>query len=151
MSKADPAHVRCVGRRSGPESQDRIHPLGPFRPIKASRQANREVTAVIYKFQSRATGDVLMTDEGAEQVLRAMGLAVSHQGVIEPENMPAAIEAIKAAVDLDDAAHELEGSLAVPRSVDPKDQTPTLLQRVWPSIDMLQRAHADGKAVVWGV
>lgn len=53
---------------------------------------------MIYRFRSRATGDVLMTEEGGEQVLRAMGLAGSLQGAIEPENMPAVIEAIEAAI-----------------------------------------------------
>ena len=106
---------------------------------------------MIYRFQSRATGDVLMTDEGGEQVLRAMGLAPSPRGVIEPGDMPAAIEAIEAAIGHEDAASDLARSVDVAQGADSTEQAPTLRQRARPFIDMLKRAHAEGKAVVWGV
>ncbi len=106
---------------------------------------------MIYRFRSRATGDVLMTEEGGEQVLRAMGLAGSLQGAIEPENMPAAIEAIEAAIHQDDAARQVARSLDIAQRAESADHTPTLRQRARPIIDMLKRAHAEGKAVVWGV
>lgn len=99
---------------------------------------------MIYKFRSKAAGDLIMLGPQGDQVLRAIGREPAAQGIIEPAAMAAAIAALEAAV----AAEAVDGAEAEdherPRAV-------SLRQRAWPMIEMLKRAQAAGQPVVWGV
>jgi len=100
---------------------------------------------MIYKFKSKATGDLIMLGPHGDQVLRLMGREPAAQGIIEPAAMAAALAALQAAVEAEAAAAAAEDSDPdQPRAV-------ALRQRVWPMVDMLRRAQAAGAAVVWGV
>lgn len=103
---------------------------------------------MIYRFRSPATGDVVMLGPSGDELLRLIGREPAPQGIIEPAAMPAAIAALQAAV----AAAE-----QAPRSAtddDREDDGPrrgvSLRQRVWPLVEMLRRAQAEDKPVVWG-
>jgi hypothetical protein len=102
---------------------------------------------MIYKFKSKASGDVIMLGKNGDQVLRLIGREPAAKGIIEVEAMPAAIAALEAAVRADagaaEAAHADEDA---PAAVEV-----ALHQRVWPVIDMLQRCLKAGEPVVWGV
>ena len=54
-----------------------------------------------FRFKSRSTGDVVMLEHNAKQLLQILGKEPTGPGILLVEQMPAAIEAIKAAV-----AHE---------------------------------------------
>ncbi len=103
---------------------------------------------MIYKFKSKATGDVIMLGPNGDQLLRLVGHDVAPKGIFEVAAMPAAIAALEAAVATDETS-PIEG--------DPGDSTDTarqgisVRQRVWPMIEMLKSAHAAGQVVVWGV
>ena len=43
---------------------------------------------MLYKFKSRATGDLIMTTPVGDRVLRAAGVDPSPQSIIEPIDMP---------------------------------------------------------------
>jgi Domain of unknown function (DUF1840) len=100
---------------------------------------------MIYKFRSPATGDVVMLGPNGDELLRLLGREPAAKGIIEPAAMPAAIAALQAAV----AAAE-----APPADTD-EDAEPSrsvgLRQRVWPMVQMLERARAANEPVVWGV
>lgn len=105
---------------------------------------------MIYKFKSKATGDLIMMGPNGDQVMRLVGREPQPKGIFEPKDMPALIAALEAAVaeeaaaaarDAEDAAGH---DAAAPRPV-------SLRQRVWPLVEMLRRAHAAGEPVVWGV
>jgi hypothetical protein len=107
---------------------------------------------MIYKFKSKAAGDVIMMGPSGDQVLRIIGKQPGAQGIVEPPAMPAAIAAIEQAVLAEEAARkqaeaeaEAEGRTLPPR------EAVTLRQRAWPLVDMMKRAHAAGEDVVWGV
>ena len=101
--------------------------------------------AMIYKFKSKATGDLIMLGPHGDQVLRLMGREPAVQGILEPEAMAAALAALQAAVDAETAA-------AAADHPDPdQPRAVALRQRVWPMVEMLRRAQAAGAAVVWGV
>jgi hypothetical protein len=104
-------------------------------------------TAMIFKFKSPATGDVIMLAAQGEQFLRLLGREPAAQGIIEPAAMAAALAALEQAV----AAKP--STVTSPLPADPADAQPevALHQRLWPMIDMLRRAQAAGKPVVWGV
>jgi Domain of unknown function (DUF1840) len=102
---------------------------------------------MIYKFKSPATGDVIMLAAQGEQFLHLLGREPAAQGIIEPAAMAAALAALEQAVTAQ------ANVAASPSPEDPADaQTEVALhQRLWPMIDMLRRAQAAGKPVVWGV
>ena len=122
---------------------------------------------MIYKFKSKATGDLIMLGPHGDQVLRLMGREPAAQGIIEPAALPAALAALQDAVA---AAGAAQAGAAVPAAAGGKADTAiaadagtdadvdadaprgvALRQRVWPMVEMLRRAQAADVAVVWGV
>lgn len=98
---------------------------------------------MIYKFKSRAAGDVIMLGPHGDQLLRLAGREPQPKGIFEPAQMPAVIAALQAAI----AADELP-----PADADEPARPPVALrQRLWPMVEMLRRCHAADEAVVWGV
>jgi len=104
---------------------------------------------MIYKFRSKAAGDVVMLGANGDQLLRALGREPATKGIIEVAAMPAAIAALESAVageetrgadDRDDAGDEPHASRGI-----------GLRQRVWPMVEMLRRSQAAGEPIVWGV
>ena len=103
---------------------------------------------MIYKFRSKASGDVVMLEATGDRLLRIIGREPAAKGVIEPAAMPAAIAALKAAAAAEPAADaeraDADGEPAHAEAV-------LLRQRVWPMVELLQRSAAAGEPVVWGV
>lgn len=107
---------------------------------------------MIYKFKSKASGDIIMMGPTGDALLRAIGREPEPKGIIEPAAMPAAMLAIEQAVAADEAARaeaEQEAA-ALGERLPPRDGV-GLRQRLWPMVDMLKRAAAAGEPVVWGV
>jgi len=101
---------------------------------------------MIYKFKSKATGDLIMLEENGRTILKIIGKTdpqILRQGILLPTDMPAAIKALQNAV-LDEDARLTEGGHARPNGV-------SLRQRSLPFIQMLHRCHAQEKEIVWGV
>ena len=93
-----------------------------------------------------------MLGPNGDTLLRAIGREPAAKGIIEVAAMAAAIQAIQQAVADDDAARADAKAAADP------DNSPThqgdsvaLRPRLWPMVDMLQRALAARVDVVWGV
>lgn len=103
---------------------------------------------MIYKFKSKATGDLVMLGPQGDQLLKIIGREPAARGIIEPPAMDAAIAALEAAVADETTVPDDEGddqnTTDGPRAV-------SLRQRAWPMIEMLKRARAEGQPVVWGV
>ena len=107
---------------------------------------------MIYKFKSKAAGDVIMTGPAGDGVLRLMGKEPAAQGIIEVGAMRAAIAALEQAVAAEESARAqaekdaaAEGSTCAPR------EGVTLRQRAWPLVEMMKRSMAEGADIVWGV
>jgi hypothetical protein len=104
----------------------------------------------LYKFKSKAAGDVIMMGPGGDQILRIIGKEPAPKGILESADMPAAMRAIEQAVAADEAARKPEADdeeEAKPR----KGDGVTLRQRAWPLLEMMKRAHAADVDIVWGV
>jgi hypothetical protein len=98
---------------------------------------------MIYKFKSKAAGDVIMLGPQGDQLLRLAGREPSRQGIFEVADMPALLSAWQAAIADDEA-----------QASPPADEQPTpvaLRQRLWPLMELLRRAHQAEQPVVWGV
>jgi hypothetical protein len=106
---------------------------------------------MIYKFKSKAAGDVIMLGPNGDQLLRLLGREPAAQGIIETAAMPAAIAALEAAVAADEARPPASGAEDPGEAETPPERRITLRQRVWPMVDMLRRAAAQGHPIVWGV
>lgn len=107
---------------------------------------------MIYKFKSKAAGDVIMMGPSGDQVLHIIGKQPAAKGIIEPAAMPQAIAALEQAVQDDEQARrdaeakaEAEGKKLAPRDA------VSLRQRAWPLVEMMKRAQAENEDIVWGV
>ena len=111
---------------------------------------------MLYKFKSKATGDLIMLEPQGKHILQLIGKEPGAKGIILPQEMLAAIDALHAAVVQEELAIQAakeaaeDAQDAKPAAVD-GPRTIGLRQRVVPFIDMLRRAHAEDKEVVWGV
>ena len=100
-----------------------------------------------YVFRSRADADLIMMGPVGDHMLRLLGREPAARGIIEAAALPAAIQAIEAAVAADRRAQgkddEAEEDLKEPRV--------GLAQRAWPLLEMMKRASAEKADIVWGV
>lgn len=102
---------------------------------------------MIYRFQSKASGDVLMNGPVGDRLLEIVGRTPAASGILEVAALPAAIEALERAV-----AEEA-------RPVDDDDEDAAerrrrgvgLGQRAYPLVQLLKRSLAGKADVVWGV
>ncbi|MDP3082834.1 MAG: DUF1840 domain-containing protein [Rubrivivax sp.] len=102
---------------------------------------------MIYKFSSKAAGNVIMLGPNGDELMRVIGREPAAKGIFEPAAMPAIIAALEAAVDAEDARRQ---------GADKDDDklargSVSLRQRVWPLVEMLRQAQTAGKPIVWGV
>ena len=101
---------------------------------------------MIYTFKSTAAGDVIMLGPNGDQMLRILGREPSVQGIVDVEQLAPAIAALRAAVrDAEAQAEAAENEDA------PGRNAVSLRQRLWPVIEMFERALAARQPVVWGV
>lgn len=103
---------------------------------------------MLYKFKSKATGDLIMLEPNGRQVLQIIGKDPAPKGIIEPGQMAAAILALEAAIARDEAdQNQAQGKgekAARPDGI-------SLRQRAVPFVDILRRAEQAGEDIVWGV
>lgn len=107
---------------------------------------------MLYKFKSKATGDLIMLEPNGRRVLQVIGKDAGAKGIIQPDEMAGAIAKLEAAI----AQEESEQKAAIDEAkakgeVPPKFDAVSLRQRAVPFIDMLRRAEKEKKEVVWGV
>ncbi|MDZ5460329.1 DUF1840 domain-containing protein [Azohydromonas lata] len=107
---------------------------------------------MIYKFKSKATGDVVMLGVNGDQLLRIMGREPAAQGIFEVDDMPRLRQLLEQAVAAEEAARaQAEAEAAAEgKQLPPRDGV-GLRQRVWPLVEMMKRAQAAGYPIVWGV
>ena len=103
---------------------------------------------MLYRFKSKNMGDVIMLEASGRQVLEIIGKDTGSPGIILPGQMPAAIQALEAAIALEES-NDVE--------IDDEDGHGNksdgvgLHQRAKPFIDMLRWNSEAGQEVVWGV
>ncbi len=102
---------------------------------------------MIYKFKSKATGDVIMLGPNGDQMLRLIGHEPAAKGIIEVAAMPEALTRIAAAIAAAEAARQQPSAEDDGASSEPVG----LRQRLWPMVEMLREAQAAGEPIVWGV
>jgi hypothetical protein len=104
---------------------------------------------MIYRFQSKASGDVLMNGPVGDRMLELLGRTPSPSGIVEVGALPAAIAALEQAVSG-------EGRSARDGTEDPdaerdREKRVGLGQRAFPLLQLMKRSLAARTDVVWGV
>jgi hypothetical protein len=103
---------------------------------------------MLYKFKSKAAGDVIMLGPNGDQVMRLVGREPAAQGIFEVEHMPRLIATLEQAVAADEAARKPQADDEAEKPG--KGDGVALRQRVWPLVEMLRRCHAAGAVITWG-
>lgn len=107
---------------------------------------------MLYKFKSKAAGDLIMLEPNGRQILQIVGKDPAPTGILQPAEMPGAISALEHAVAQEEAEQKaLVEEARAKGEVPPRFEGITLRQRAVPFIDMLRRCHKAGKDIVWGV
>ncbi|NDY91931.1 DUF1840 domain-containing protein [Ideonella livida] len=110
---------------------------------------------MIYKFKSKAAGDVIMMGPTGDRVLGLMGREPAPRGILLVADMPAALAALSEAIARDEALRAAAAQ-PVPPDEAATEPAPTLepislRQRAWPLVEMIKRCHAEDEPIVWGV
>jgi cyclopropane-fatty-acyl-phospholipid synthase len=119
---------------------------------------------MLFKFKSKATGDLIMLEPNGRRVLQIIGKDPSSTGIILPAQMPTALAALESAIASEEsaiaeakAAAKLnaqntfgDDADAAKSSYSNADVVP-LRQRALPFIELLKSSHNAGVEVVWGV
>jgi hypothetical protein len=109
-------------------------------------------SAMLYKFKSKAAGDLILLEPQGVQFLQIIGKTPGPQGIIDAPEMPAAIAALQQAVQQQEAAQaQAVADAAAHGQPAPRLEGISLRQRSKPIIDMLQRCHQADQPIVWGV
>lgn len=108
---------------------------------------------MLYKFKSRAAADLIMLEPNGRHVLQIIGKPVDEkQGILQPQDMAAAIVALETAIAQEEARQKAARAEAVARGEEPaKAEDVSLRQRATPFIDMLRRCQKADTEIVWGV
>lgn len=106
---------------------------------------------MLYKFKSKATGDLIMLEQHGSQLLRIMGKEPAAKGILLCADMPDALQAITQAIARQEALAREQQAAHGHEEVGEPAELITLRQRAVPFMDMLRRCMAQACDVVWGV
>jgi Domain of unknown function (DUF1840) len=119
-------------------------------------------TIMLFKFKSKATGDLIMLEPNGCRVLQIIGKDPSNTGIILPAQMPAALAALESTIASEEALiAEAKAALkaknafsdepeAAKAAYDSTDAVP-LRQRALPFMELLKSSHKANVEIVWGV
>lgn len=106
----------------------------------------------LYRFKSRETGDLVMLQPSGKRILEILGKDPVGAGIIQPAEMPGAVEALRAAAAAEEVAHQrMKEEAQANGEPEPQFETVSLRMRIAPFIDMMQRCQQAGAEIVWGV
>jgi len=107
---------------------------------------------MLYKFKSKAAGDLIMLEPNGRRVLEIIGKDAGPKGIIQPDEMAPAVAALESAITQEEAEHKaLIDEAKAKGEVPPRFDAVSLRQRAVPFLDMLRRCEKAGKEIVWGV
>lgn len=129
---------------------------------------------MIYKFKSKASGDLLMLGPDGDRLLRLLGRDPAPSGIFGAADLARSIAALQAAIAAEEALQSGHsdlaagtagvagasrasaaghGQAAAPGDAEGAAAEPPvgLRQRLWPMIEMMRRCDSAGEPIVWGV
>lgn len=107
---------------------------------------------MLYKFKSKAAGDLIMLEANGERMLEIIGKDVGPTGIILTAQMQAAVAALNQAIAAEEAQQQTALDQARAENImPPRFEAVSLRQRAHPFIEMLRRCQLAGADIVWGV
>jgi hypothetical protein len=116
---------------------------------------------MIYKFKSKASGDVVMLGADGDRLLRLLGREPAARGIFAAADLPRSIGTLQAAIAAEEAGRSEHPGPAAPTARPvmapegdggaPAEPPVGLRRRLWPMIEMMRRCDAAGEPIVWGV
>ncbi len=101
------------------------------------------------KFSSSAAGDFSLFDAPARELLRMAGRLDAARGAIGADEVPAALQALQAALSHLPAAPPATAATDDANDDEAPEPAISLRQRAYPLIEMLERAAARRVPVLW--
>jgi hypothetical protein len=111
---------------------------------------------MLYKFKSKATGDLIMLQPNGQRVLEIIGKhsasEPSVKGILLPEQMPQALDALQAAIAQEEAQREEAVTQAKAQHLPtPRFEAIGLRQRALPFMEMVRVCLKAKEVITWGV
>ena len=107
---------------------------------------------MLYKFKSKATGDLIMLEPHGRHILELMGKEPAPQGILQVADMPAAMDALLAAIARQEAHHARAQQRAQEHGEEvSQEEIVSLRQRAVPFLAMMKRCLDEQHDIVWGV
>lgn len=106
---------------------------------------------MLYRFKSQASADVVMLEGNARSLLEIIGKSGT-SGIITVDQMPAAIDALQAAIqrEAERGKHNNDDHAAEDHDDAVESQHIGLHQRAAPLIKMMRESMAEQRDIVWG-
>ena len=107
-----------------------------------------------FTFKSQACADLLMLEKPAKELLAIIGKTPSPTGIIEIQDIPAAITALQQAINEEKNRSRQNSNTPENTTEDETSELDTpvsLHQRAWPLIEMLSTSYQAKEPVVWGI
>jgi hypothetical protein len=105
---------------------------------------------MIYKFKSKATGDVIMTGPIGDRVLRAMGREPTSQGIFEASALDSLLAALQRSITTEELGAAKGGGGSDASANEDTAQRLGLKERAWPLMEMMKRSLGAGADITWG-
>lgn len=106
---------------------------------------------MLYKFKTKAAGDLIMLEADGRRLLEIIGKDPGPTGIILPEQMAAALSALDQAIAQEASRQRESEETARAEGREPAGPAVSLRQRAVPLMDMLRRAAKADHAITWGV
>lgn len=106
---------------------------------------------MIYRFRSKASGDLILLAGLGDRLLRAWGREPQPKGILEVADMARALERMDAVIAAEGVELKAARERALQEGKSPPTDTLALRQRWWPMREMLQRCLDAQEVIVWGV
>ncbi|NJS37506.1 MAG: DUF1840 domain-containing protein [Brachymonas sp.] len=113
---------------------------------------------MLYKFKSQAGSDVIMLEATGKQVLQIIGKGTDAKGILLSAQMPAARQAIEAAISIEEAqVKQRSDERGEDNREASNDAAHTAQQRIglrtraWPLVILMERSEKADVPITWGV
>ena len=103
----------------------------------------------MYRFKSKADGDLIMMGPVGDQILRILGREPAAKGIIEVAALPDAIRALEEAIAAAELARRDDNR--TDNDEERGAEAVGLAQRAWPMLEMMRRSLAERADIVLGV
>jgi len=106
---------------------------------------------MLYKFKSKAGADVIMLGPQGDQILQLLGRAPGSPGILQKDQLGAAISALESAVAEEEAAFaKTQADAQAAGEPVPRREGISLRQRAWPLVELMKHALKAGDDLSWG-